>query len=68
MAWLVDAHNISHSTPSSPFKLLKPYPVEFIPTIVATTSSTIEVVKEAKNKAEEESGSSNGSLNCSEVE
>ncbi|VDK23299.1 unnamed protein product [Taenia asiatica] len=65
MAWLVDAHNISHSTPSSPFKLLKPYPMDFIPTIVTTTSpSTIEVVKEAKEKVEEESGSS-GSLNVS---
>ncbi|KAL5104157.1 Phosphatidylinositol 4-kinase beta [Taenia crassiceps] len=72
MAWLVDAHNISHSTPSSPFKMLKSYPTNFIPAIAKTTSSsTIEIVKEAKGKMEEESSSSgslNGILNCSEVE
>ncbi|KAL5968635.1 hypothetical protein TSMEX_003619 [Taenia solium] len=69
MAWLVDAHNISHSTPSSPFKLLKPYPMDFIPTIMTTTSpSTIAVVKEAKEKVEEESGSLNGSIISSKAE
>ncbi|KAH9279627.1 Phosphatidylinositol 4-kinase beta [Echinococcus granulosus] len=69
MAWLVDAHNISsHSTPNSPFKPLKSYPIDFIPAVTTTTSSsTIEVAKEV----EEESGSSgslNGSLNCLEME
>ncbi|VDM27948.1 unnamed protein product [Hydatigera taeniaeformis] len=67
MVWLVDAYNISHSSSSSPFKLLKSYSRDFIPIVgTFTSSSTAKVAAKEKDKVESDRGSCGG-LNCLEV-